>query len=50
MRSRAAARKAREERGFEVEVGVLLAVGEWRRLTHDLFVFRARRWRTKFVC
>ena len=39
----AAAREAREETGLDVEVGELLALGEWIHGTHDLFaVFRAR--------
>jgi 8-oxo-dGTP diphosphatase len=38
----AAARETREETGLEVEVGELLALGEWLHRTHDLFaVFRA---------
>lgn len=38
-----AARETREETGLEVEVGELLAVGEWLHVTHDLFfVFRAQ--------
>ena len=39
----AAAREAREETGLDVEVGELLALGEWIHGTHDLFaVFRGR--------
>jgi len=39
----AAAREAREETGLDVEIGELLALGEWIHGTHDLFaVFRAR--------
>ena len=39
----AAAREAREETGLDIEVGELLALGEWIHGTHDLFaVFRAR--------
>jgi 8-oxo-dGTP diphosphatase len=39
--AQAAAREAREETGLEVDVGVLLAVGEVLSDTHDLlFVFR----------
>jgi 8-oxo-dGTP diphosphatase len=39
----AAARETREETGLEIEVGELLALGEWLHRTHDLFaVFRAR--------
>jgi 8-oxo-dGTP diphosphatase len=39
----AAAREAREETGLDIDVGELLALGEWIHGTHDLFaVFRAR--------
>lgn len=39
----AAARETREETGLEIEVGELLALGEWLHRTHDLLaVFRAR--------
>jgi 8-oxo-dGTP diphosphatase len=39
----AAAREAREETGVEIEVGRLVAVGEWLHETHDVFfVFAAR--------
>ena len=39
----AAKRETREETGLEIEVGPLIALGEWLHETHDLFaVFRAR--------
>lgn len=39
----AAARETREETGLEIEVGELLALGEWLHRAHVLFaVFRAR--------
>ena len=39
----AVVREAREEAGIEIEVGPLVALGEYRHKTHDLFfVFRAR--------
>ena len=37
----AAAREAREETGLDVEIGELLALGEWMHGTHELFAVSA---------